>query len=169
MVHLFLLEAGAVAVAGLVVSVHVDGDGGGPDVGEPVHQLLGGHDEQLGHAVRAARNQGQHREGREARRLAERDDVARPALERQQRERHQGHEQELLVDVPACGRGSCSRHAAMACSGMDVASMARAPPIRHRRDTLTVHRAVDAKGRQGKGRGQQPKQKAASAACAAQG
>ena len=90
----------------------------------PRDQLLGAHDEQLGHAVGAARNQGQHRERREARRLAEHDDVARPALERQQRERHQGHEQELLVDVPACGRGSCSRHAAMACSGMDVASMA---------------------------------------------
>ena len=60
--------------------------------------------------------------------------------------------------------------AAMACSGMDVASMASgATHIRHRRDALAVCRAVDAKGRQGKGRGHQPKQKAASAACAAQG
>ena len=31
------------------------------------------------------------------------------------------------MDVPACGRGSSSRHAAMACSGMDVASMASGP------------------------------------------
>ena len=114
-------------------------------------ELLGAHDEQLGHAVRAARNQGQHRERREARRLAEHDDVARPALERQQRERHQGHEQELLVDVPACGRGSCSRHAAMACSGMDVASMASGATHTPspRRSRSVSRRRREGKARQG--------------------